>query len=330
MKVIRASTEILPEAPSRMQEIEQSGRICYKSEDKITNDSAEAFVGGIIKRKHNSVLEMAKISLTITPDPALVTTRRVTEWLRSQSRYLSVDAVDTIQPTVLATGTVRAWREFLKYVNLGDRVVKAIAWVLNQVELKMFSPSTPTALTLDSVVGIVGGIVGDGWIRENVPQEEIQAKHLYAKVKFIVNRAVSHELVRHRPVGILQESQRYCCYADDRFGNEVTFIEPSAFWEEGAEERDIWENACQQAEVAYFNLLGKGASPQAARTVLPNSCKTEVVVFANLREWNHILCLRSASTAEPSMREVMIPLHEKMKAKFPGFFEKLVQLERPV
>jgi thymidylate synthase (FAD) len=134
----------------------------------------------------------------------------------------------------------------------------------------------------------------------------------------VVNRAITHEIVRHRPVSYLQESQRYCRYSQDKFGNEVTFIKPM-FFEKGTDEYSLWEKAMQDTEEIYLKLLGT-SSPQAARTVLPNSCKTELITFANLLEWLHIFKLRTSKGAEPSMREVMIPLLHRFQEKYPTIF----------
>jgi thymidylate synthase (FAD) len=143
------------------------------------------------------------------------------------------------------------------------------------------------------------------------------AKHRYVAVRIITNRAVTHEIVRHRPCSYLQESQRYCRYADDKFGNEVTFIAPM-FFEEGSKEYKLWEKGMLETEKIYLKLLAT-SSPQAARTVLPNSCKTEIIVFANLLEWLHIFRLRTPKNAEPSMREVMI-LAKAFQERFPAVF----------
>ena len=115
---------------------------------------------------------------------------------------------------------------------------------------------------------------------------ELRLKHRHIGVKFIINRAVTHEIVRHRPCSFLQESQRYCRYAEDKFGNQVTFIKPM-FYDEASAEFELWRKAMAETEKIYLQLL-ETSTPQAARTVLPNSCKTEMIVYANLLEWKHI------------------------------------------
>lgn len=149
-------------------------------------------------------------------------------------------------------------------------------------------------------------IVTPEFVMDNVHPERIE-DHLMCAVHFIVNRAVTHELVRHRPCSFIQESQRYCRYDQEKFGKEVTFIKP-IFWEEGTLEYSMWKYAMEETERLYLNLL-ETSSPQAARTVLPNSCKTEIMMYCTIAEWKHIFQLRDSPAAEPSMQQVMKPLH---------------------
>ena len=154
------------------------------------------------------------------------------------------------------------------------------------------------------------------------PHESV-IEHATATVRFIVSRATSHELVRHRiGVAITQESQRYTAYNKAKFGGEITVIQP-CFWNEyetpGRWHR--WHNSCLADEANYLALLQDGAAPQEAREVLPNSTKTEVVFTANLREWRHVFRLRCDKAAAPPMREVMRPLLLEFKKRLPVFFE---------
>ena len=150
--------------------------------------------------------------------------------------------------------------------------------------------------------------------------------HTHVAVKFITNRAVTHELVRHRPLAFLQESQRYCRYSDEKFGNEITVIEPTAFIEDPkGVDGMIWLSAMRDTEAYYMALLKGKLSPQGARTVLPNSCKTEIIAYASLREWSHIFAMRTSSKAEPSMQEAMIPVWEKFKK----MFSNIPQIQNP-
>lgn len=151
---------------------------------------------------------------------------------------------------------------------------------------------------------------------------EAVLEHCSFTVKFIVDRGVSHEIVRHRVASYCQESTRYCNYSKDKFGNEITVIKP-CFWDESSNLYTDWKSAMRMAESHYFALLKQGATPQEARAVLPNSLKTEVVMTANIREWRHFLKLRTSSAAHPQIREVAIPLLKELQEKIPVFFDDI-------
>lgn len=138
-------------------------------------------------------------------------------------------------------------------------------------------------------------------------------------VKFVVDRGVSHEIVRHRLCAFAQESTRYCNYSKDKFGNEVTFIDATLHLPEIVHPQ--WLTALGEAEQTYLRLLNNGVTPQMARSVLPNALKTEIVVTANPREWRHIFELRTAEAAHPQMREVMRPLLAEFRRRVPVLFD---------
>lgn len=147
-------------------------------------------------------------------------------------------------------------------------------------------------------------------------------EHATAAVRIVCDRGVTHELVRHRLASFSQESTRYCNYAQGRFGGEITVIRPY-FWREDEAAYQVWREAMAAAEAAYLRLLELGARPQEARSVLPNSLKTEIVMTANLREWRHVFELRCSGAAHPQMREIMLPLLMTFEERLPGFFEDL-------
>lgn len=147
-------------------------------------------------------------------------------------------------------------------------------------------------------------------------------EHGCLTVRFVCDRGVSHEIVRHRLAAYSQESTRYANYAQDKFGNEITVIKP-CFWSEDTQEYQVWLETMRQAEKAYLELLQRGASPQEARSVLPNSLKTEVVMTCNLREWRHVLGLRCSKAAHPQIREVMLQLLAKLAPRVPVAFDDL-------
>ena len=174
-------------------------------------------------------------------------------------------------------------------------------------------------------------------------------EHISASVRFICNRGVTHEKVRHRIASYSQESTRYCNYSKEKFGNEIKVIDPFFFDKE--EEREVvhlpfpyktpsgnlkleeedstefmnkfdgWHSAILMAEWHYMKLIEMGAKPQEARDVLPNATKTEILMTANIREWRHFFRLRTSKKAHPQMREVAIPLFEVFKERLPLLFE---------
>ena len=156
---------------------------------------------------------------------------------------------------------------------------------------------------------------------------ESVVEHEKITVRIICDRGVSHEIVRHRIASYSQESTRYCNYAKDKFGNEITVIRPS-FWAEDSEAFGIWQEAMALAERQYFALLAAGAKPEEARSVLPNSLKTEIVCTMNLREWRHFFKLRTSKRAHPQIREVAIPLLKEFQEKIPVVFEDIAVPEK--
>lgn len=205
MKIIPASVEIISPIDGKaiLEHIERCGRVCYKSEGKITEGSAERLVRNIIKSGHESVLEHSSFTVLFTCD-----------------------------------------------------------------------------------------------------------------------RGVSHEIVRHRIASYSQESTRYCNYSRDDFDGEITVIRPS-YLAPSTRAWHIWYSACEAAEDAYFQLLDAGCSAQEARSVLPHSTKTEVVMTANLREWRHFFRLRTSPAAHPQMREVALMLLEQVRQLIPVVFDDI-------
>lgn len=148
-------------------------------------------------------------------------------------------------------------------------------------------------------------------------------EHASLTVKFICDRGVSHEIVRHRLASYCQESTRYCNYSKDKFDKQITVIDPMYLHSDNTKYL-IWQRACEHAEISYFDLLDLGCTPQEARAVLPNSLKTEVVMTANIREWRHFLKLRTSPAAHPQMRQVALLLQDMLVENYPALFEDLV------
>ena len=155
---------------------------------------------------------------------------------------------------------------------------------------------------------------------------EAMLEHYSFTVKFICDRGVSHELVRHRIASFAQESSRYCCYAKDKFGKELTFINP-CFWEPDSDNYARWFHEMDESEKTYLAMIESGATPEQARDILPMSIKTEIVMTANLREWRHFLKLRAEGVTgkpHPQMLEITIPLLKELKQKIPVVFDDIM------
>lgn len=205
MKIIKPYFEILDKINSdeMIKKIELIGRVCYKSEDRISNDSARQFLKNILASGHESVIEHEKIS-----------------------------------------------------------------------------------------------------------------------VRVICDRGVTHEIVRHRIASYSQESTRYCNYYQDKFGSELTLIKP-LFWDESSDEYKVWYESMQSIENAYNSMIAMGVKPQEARSILPNSLKTEIIVSMNLREWRHFFKLRTSTKAHPQMREVACAMLDEFKKLMPVIFDDI-------
>ncbi len=154
-------------------------------------------------------------------------------------------------------------------------------------------------------------------------------EHEAITVRFTCDRGVTHEIVRHRIASYSQESTRYCNYTSDKFGNEITVIDIATGFnydlnnENDRKKYEIWERSMKESEKAYFEMLEAGATPQEARSVLPNSLKTEIVVTMNLRAWRNFFRLRSDKAAHPQMRELSDMALKLFKEKLPLFFEDI-------
>lgn len=155
---------------------------------------------------------------------------------------------------------------------------------------------------------------------------EAVIEHYNITVRVICDRGVTHEIVRHRVASYAQESTRYCNYSKDKFGSEISYIEP-CFWdrntEEGKKKYTLWKEVMEYTEKKYMELIEAGATPQEARSILPNSLKTELVMTMNLREWRHFFKLRTAPASHPQMREVAIMILDKFKELIPVVFDDI-------
>lgn len=144
-------------------------------------------------------------------------------------------------------------------------------------------------------------------------------------VKFTCDRGVSHELVRHRMASFAQESTRYCNYSKDKFGNELTFIEPIWYDSLGITHKQDFEIALERCEDDYLEFIRQGWTPQQARAILPNALKTEINMKANLREWRHFFKLRCSTAAHPDIRVLALDLLKQMHNQIPIIFDDIYE-----
>ncbi|MBR1647775.1 MAG: FAD-dependent thymidylate synthase [Selenomonadaceae bacterium] len=163
----------------------------------------------------------------------------------------------------------------------------------------------------DSAEKFIRGIIKRG--------HESVIEHAAISFKIICDRGVTHELVRHRIASYSQESSRYCDYSAGKFGGELTFIKP-CFWSDDDENFKLWRESMALLEKNYLAMRANGAKPEEARSILPNSLKTEIFVTMNLRELRHFLKLRTAPAAHPQMRQVALKIFDILNEKLPAIF----------
>lgn len=255
-----------------MKFIEKCGRTCYKSEDRITDDSCIKFVGNILDRKHLTVPEHSNLVIRIKYNSGLAGQLvHITNTIKIiKSDYMVFDYDDQY---VYLSGNIRSWMELLDVY--GIREIVDASWGLVNRSLPNFE------------IGVSENNI-------NIPQ----SLRRYT-VKFTHDRAFSHELVRHRLCVFSQESQRYVRYDDD-----AVFIVPFQYRKMEIPQRFV--DYIQGCENEYrFQRIEEKQPPELARTGLPNCTKTEVVTTADNVEWNHIFKLRHANTAHPDMRDSM-------------------------
>lgn len=289
MRIIKPSFEIRDQEEGLegiYRQIERAGRVCYKSEDKITETSAKDFVDRMIKSGHGAMLEHGTVYLLVT--------------ISSYSNF--------------------SWEESVGFYM--DNPYSKVVEVEND----------KWAVTTNYRVLVENGKLAD--LKYLCEPTEFHEKRV--TVKFICDRGVSHEFVRHRVFSFAQESTRYCNYSKDKFEG-ITFIQPP--WldgdisnEDGSKFNDVYTDiylhTLTTSENAYLDLLKQWDervpdkrfksgyknnpwTPQQARAVLPNSLKTELVMTGFTRDWEHFFELRDASSAHPQARELAQPLHEE-------------------
>ena len=328
MRIIKPDAVIInDDEMNPYQKIERCGRICYKSEDKITNESAEKFVKNMIEHRHTAMLEHSHIYLCIREGVMSL----VRKWLETEltSRraniiipYLNITSIrHRNYKYTLLSGSFRTFINMFDFYFTGYTAncgMDAIYIELNKAYGEVFPNKNTVAPSIASTNEVMRWrrsvilfknakqFINDIKTMDGV-NNDVLSKHIVHSIVFTCDRGVSHEIIRHRPCSFAQESTRYCCYSKDKFGNEITVIEP-CFYERDSDSYKIWKEQCESAEKAYLSLIENKSSAQQARSVLPNSLKTEIVVTATENEWKHILNLRKFGTTgapHPQTKEIM-------------------------
>ena len=330
MNIIKAGYEIMPEPMGPLglcKKIELVARTCYKSEDLITEDSCIRMIGSLISREHYAMLEHASLVFEVDSSSFNDTLGLVTHLEKSLIKNHELETFKSYlrftddNQRFIISGNIRAWIEFLqmcvKCINKIPLFFKAY------LDLNTKNDKTDASILFKDFIDIPAGMFV---FPESNNYISIQIKdcsklslrerliHQDLSVKFIVDRGVTHELVRHRDCSFAQESTRYCNYSKGKFGEEIAVIEPCFFNPDSVAtitKYSMWQVASEDAEETYFDLVKAGATPQEARDVLPTSVKADIILTTNIREWIHILELRALGTTgkpHPQMSEVMVPL----------------------
>lgn len=156
---------------------------------------------------------------------------------------------------------------------------------------------------------------------------EAMIEHISLTIKFVTNRGVSHEMVRHRLANYAQESSRYCNYSKGKHGSELTFIDiKEGFPTISDEDYSTWLESMKLSETAYMEMINNGCKPDLARDVLPNSLKTEINMTANLREWRHFIRMRASKFAHPEIRLLAKKVYEEFVKELPEIFSDLKEV----
>ena len=329
MKVLKPDVKHIVE-PNKIKLVERVARTCYKSEDLITEESAEKFVKGLIKSKHFAMLEHGNVIVTFD-NPSALEMFRVSmsyDGFPFDPTYMRF-TYNSPKNIFIMSGSFRAWRDLLltkesTYYRYSFTICVLVAMYKkfpaifeDIIETLKLNPVMLDNISYSEGYNTFKVYTNDDDFKKYCYEKGVElceiSKHLTHSMHFVCDRGVSHELVRHRNCAFAQESTRYCNYSKNKFGGEISVILP-CFFDTGIGERSNslvykeWEASCKNSEETYFKLLEYGATPQQARTVLPNSLKTEIVVTANEEEWKHIFDLRLKGTTgapHPQMKEVM-------------------------
>lgn len=318
MKLIKPSATLIQESDP-WKKIEIIGRTCYKSEDKITEDSAKKFVTSAIKRKHFAILEHVRLTYQITGLTSLPSnllnymgigyTHKVKNDIAYQYLTISMSHIFQDQGDI-STGDPTAILFKLMHDafidKYGDESAPGggLGIIKLTVELDDNSTTTISVRLLDNnAEQIIDYDDNDHNIHDSVT------------VKFVCDRGVTHELVRHR-ASFAQESTRYCNYTQGKFGGQITYVEPADYSNWPVQRKTAFLDAMAHSQKFYDDMIASGATPQEARAVLPNATKADIMMTMPIWQWKHFFNLRYFGTTgapHPDMKVVAGLAYELMK-----------------
>lgn len=299
VRIVESNSEVYP--LNRLEDIcthiERCGRTCYKSENLITNETAIPFISGILKSGHESVIEHANVIFSLPDTPA---NRKIFEMRDIRGLYSSLekDPADGVNK-IIVSGNIRAFRDIARQYDVHDFLL-CIA--------------NPLFYIKENASYHFSGIKLEG-----VQQSRFSELHNYLTTHSICDVGAYKDVTRHRLASFSIESTRYCNYSKGKFGSELTMIKPVNIEKESLM-YDEWLKAMNNIEQSYMKMAELGAKGDQLRMLLPHSTKADMIMTANVREWQHIFALRCHSAAHPSVRRVMKLILTECYKVWPHFF----------
>jgi len=337
MKIIDPSVTYVPNTVP-YKKMEYAGRLCYRSENNIKEDSYIPFIKKIIEKGHLSILEHESISMLVY-DNAEDITRKLFNIIPDSNFYAGFFNISSILKDgycySIISANVRAWYELLNYI-FKNSYYSLLKCGEQNIYIQFYKTCTilyPIIFSehIDDYVDYLFPILTISEIKdllkfipnENSRNYEIN-KHCYESFVFTTSRSVSHQLVRHRKNSVSQSSQRYCNYSSNKFNHSIDFILPYSI-RQSMINADIltsttliapYLTAYSQAEQAYFDLIDIGTLPETAREVLPNGTSTTIMSTANIEQWKKVIDLRCDSHAQGDIRELITIVKENLEKEY--------------
>lgn len=298
VKVVSAASEIynLSDLQSICTHIERCGRICYKSENLITNETAIPFITGILKSGHESVIEHANVIFSMAKNENNL---RILGMKDIRGLNISIEL-----GLIVVSGNIRAFRDLARVYDIHDFLLLI---------------GNPLFYIKSDAVSIFDEVKIEG-----VQSSRFSELHNYATTHSICDIGAYKDVTRHRLASFSIESTRYCNYSKGKFGSELTMIEPCNI-EKNSEMYKEWVKTMELIEHSYMRMAELGAKGDQLRMILPHSSKADMIMTANVAEWKHIFALRCHTAAHPSVRLVMKKALQNLYKLYPHFFAEQYQ-----